>query len=145
MKMKRIAGLAGAALLLVGCGASAESADPSREASQIVAPSPTPSVVKDARYGSVTELRDALVLAGYPCPEWKQENRVELAAESGECSSADVLSTFATQTDLDQFVDNWRGLGDFSNPILVGPNWVLNIPEDSIDQVRPVLGGTKFS
>lgn len=133
----------GAAVILVS-GCAPDTPSPAATTPTVSSPTPSPSYTKDARYGSVVELRDALIAAGYKCPSWLQDDRIKLAAESGQCSDADVLSTYATQADLDEYVDGWRSLGLEDNPIVVGPNWVLNLPEEAIPQVRERLGGTVF-
>lgn len=96
---------------------------------------------------SVVELRDALVAAGYECANWEQDDLVDLAAESGSCDDESVLSTFASQGDLQAQLDTFRGLdGMFKDadiepePILVGPNWIFTAPD--ADGYAAKLGGT---
>jgi hypothetical protein len=100
-----------------------------------------------ARYGSVTELRDAAVEAGYICPSWVQDNVVVLAAESGHCSDADVFTTYASPGQLDEMVAQTKSNNQMlasatvgANPTLVGENWMIH-SEGAID-IQPKMGGT---
>lgn len=98
---------------------------------------------KDASYGSVNEFRDALVAAGYDCPDWKQTDDVPSAAQSGRCSTKDKLMTFSTTDDRDHIVDTFKdfmgGLG-MEVHLLVGPNWILNSAD--ADQMQKKIGGS---
>ncbi|NQU36396.1 MAG: hypothetical protein HQ526_02220 [Actinobacteria bacterium] len=131
-----IAGLAIVGFALVGCGTNPA---PTESAS-------SPAVAKDARYGSVVELKDAAVLAGLPCPKFQISNQVADAAQSATCSDAAVLSTFATDADLQSALARFRSFTDLmtetgadSNSLLVGPNWTINAPEAKA--LQPVMGG----
>jgi len=89
----------------------------------------------------VTELRDAAVAAGYPCPSWVQTNKVEAAAESGNCSDADVFSTYATPGQLEDAVTRLKAMnGVFKSVVLVGENWIIN--SDNARDLRSKMGGT---
>lgn len=130
---------------LVGCGGSSDTPVGEQTSAE---PTPTsPAVEKDASYGSVMDLRDAAIEAGLPCPNWKQTDVVEGAAESGTCSGDSVLATFATDQDLQHALDNLRSMQQLFekqnlpfNPVLVGPNWTVNASNS--DQLQTVLGGT---
>lgn len=103
--------------------------------------------------GSVTQLRDAVVEAGYPCPNWTQTNAVTNAAESGTCSDKDVFCTYASQSDRDAQVsqerankDTLRNAGITPGSTIVGPNWMVNLSADAdIEGVHAVIGGTLIS
>lgn len=135
--MQRGIGAALLCLALTGCGGRDE-----RAADSVSTPSPSP--VADARYGTVVELKDAAVLAGYECKNWRQTDVVKLAAQSGSCSNADVFATFASEGDLQAQLDTFREIdamfNDEPTPRLVGPNWVINAPEAAT--LQNALGGT---
>lgn len=128
-----------AGLLLAGCSSAAPAAP---VAASTPSSTPSPSKTGPVTYGSVTDLRDAAVAAGYDCPSWEQANHVTLAAESGTCSSADVFMTFTGEGDRDELVGLLKqNLGDVGMHLLVGPNWVINT-EDGLDALQEALGGT---
>lgn len=121
-------------LSVVGCGTAATPADES--SSQTV-----------DRYGSLEELRDAAIEAGYVCEDWVADNRVTLAAESGTCDDSSVLSTYASDSDLQQQLDQEKELtetlldsGISTTPKLIGENWIIKAPEAA--DLRAALGGT---
>ncbi|MFC0678320.1 hypothetical protein ACFFGH_10760 [Lysobacter korlensis] len=121
-----------AVALLAGC--SSPSAAPVAQA--------TPTQEAPAgpvEYGSVEELRDAYVDAGGSCDAWVQENRVTLAAESGDCNDSTVLMTFISESNRDELVATQKEMG-FEVSLLVGPNWIVNA--DDIETVQETLGGT---
>lgn len=139
-----------AVLLLSGCSGDSD-AETAGDADSSPTPSAaTPSVEANASYGTVEQLRDAAVAAGYPCPAWKLENKVTLAAQSGQCSDADVFSTFASSGDLQSQLDSYKGTDDMLadagvdvDPHLVGPNWIITGP--GVDALQGTLGGTVVS
>jgi hypothetical protein len=104
------------------------------------APTAANTAVAAQEYATVIELRDAVVAAGYPCPNWQQNSKEygpKFAAESGKCTDNDVLSTYATAVRVEQQIEMAAGV-----VILVrGPNWLLNIPESHRERVRAALGG----
>lgn len=130
-----------AVLALAGCGSGGTAKPVSSSATSVA------SAVPQARYGSVSELHDAAVAAGYLCPSWTQDNVVVLAAESGHCSDADVFTTYASAGQLDQAVTqvkaNNQTLASATvtvDPTLVGENWMIN-GKDVVD-IQPKIGGT---
>ena len=125
MTLAKKSALVALAALLAGCsGAPAAS------------PTPTPQ----ATYGHVVELKDAAVRAGYECSDWQQANIVTLAASSGTCSSADVFSVYLSSDAVQQVVVAQKGLpGDVH--LLVGQNWIINAPAESLPALRDALGG----
>jgi hypothetical protein len=136
--MRKIAALVLTALLAAGCsGAGATGASST--------PSPTPSPSKDIRYNTVVELRDAVVAAGYRCPNWQPntgDDGPKYAKESGTCTEEDVFSIYTSDTDVDNQVDLSVGLIE----MLVGPNWILNLGEGQAGQanrerVQAAIGG----
>lgn len=122
-------------LALTGCGDDKGSSE-----SPVVAET-------NSRYSSVEDLRDAAIEAGYDCRNWKQDNVVDLAAESGHCSDADVFMVFATDSDLAAQVSTLRELNEMSRDYgidpdvnLVGPNWIIQ--NEAADELADDLGGT---
>lgn len=93
-------------------------------------------------YRSVEDLRDAFVAAGGDCPEWEQTNQIKAAAESGTCSSSNVLSIYSSDATRDGAVEILKAISDNIN-LLVGENWVIN--DDSVQDLDPALGGTLVS
>jgi hypothetical protein len=137
-----------AALLLIGIGYSAGS---NRSGAPVapVTEAPSQAGVGAVRYASVVDLRDAVVKAtGYPCPSWKQDDVVTLAAESGSCSDDDVFSIYASDQKLEDQVSTTKELNKMSRdasvaptPTLVGPNWMVNIPAEWASRVQAGIGG----
>lgn len=134
---------AAATALLAGCG-STETESETQEPAPTEASSTAPS--GPAEYGSVEDLRDAAVAVGFECPKWKQTNAVTLAAESGTCSSDSVLTTYASEADLQAQLDQEKenatlmtDVGLSTEPILVGPNWLVKSPD--APDLREGLGG----
>lgn len=130
--MRRALITAGAAALLAvsGCGAQ------------------EPEVAKDASYGQVVALKDAAVSAGYACPQWTQDNVT--GAESGFCvpdgdGSKDQFVTFTDTDQRDQVVNSTkvfqRALGADWGVLIVGPNWLIRLPETDAPKVQEKLGG----
>jgi hypothetical protein len=133
--MKRFAATMVAAVLVGGCSAPipAETPTPSEQA----ASGPRQAVT----YGSLVSLRDAAIAAGYECPEWKQDNRAKLAAESGQCSDSDRFSTYVTESEVAEAVAGLKSFG-IELSLLVGPNWLINTKDEYLDLLQVGLGGT---
>ena len=94
------------------------------------------------RYGSVAGLRDAAVKAGYPCPNWKLREGPQYAKETGECSEKDVFSVYATDADLTDQLELSSQSGGADLHMLVGPNWIINLPDSShVELLQAKLGG----
>ncbi|WP_067428586.1 hypothetical protein [Nocardioides jensenii] len=139
-------------LALTSCGGSADGDGGSKGANTATPAAtaestPEPQFEKDAAYGTVQELHDAAVEAGYVCANWKPEHNVTLAAESGTCSDEDVFSTFASQGDLQSQLDLHREMNELladadidPSPMLVGSNWIIN--GDNAPALQSMLGGT---
>jgi Domain of unknown function (DUF4352) len=91
-------------------------------------------------YASVTKLRNAVVKAGYPCPKWKRwklkGSGLAYAKEAGACSDIDYLSTYVDASAVAKQVDTETGV-----VLIVGPNWILFIPDDYRELVHAALGG----
>jgi len=125
---------------VAGCsgGGSPEGASsaPATSAASLT-PTTSPTQAPRATFGTVTELRDALVAAGYPCPAWEQTDVVSAAAQSGSCSDADVLSVYVGTEGRDVVVATLKELGGAS--LLVGDNWILNSPDAPALQAK--MGG----
>ncbi|MFB9309333.1 hypothetical protein BJY17_001205 [Agromyces hippuratus] len=114
-------------MLLAGCSAAAQ-------------PVPAPEPEPVATYSTVDELREAFVAAGGECPEWVQGDQVTLAAQSGSCSDDTVLSIYTGATDRDEVVGNLKTLLSDDLSLLVGENWIINVPEPELYVDK--LGGT---
>ena len=136
-----VAGWAVGAVLMSGCSSGASEQPPSSPVSTVsteAMPSPSTGVVKDARYGTVGELKEAAVLAGLACPDYVKNDVVKNAAESAWCSTTSVLMTFATDESLAATVKNFQD-GPGGSVLLVGLNWIINDPESP--QLQPIMGG----
>jgi hypothetical protein len=86
-------------------------------------------------------LRDAVVKAGYPCPNWKlypKGKTSKYAKEEGHCSDADLFSVYA---DADAIVKERRATSDGIITLLVGPNWTLVLSDSDLEKVQAVIGG----
>ncbi|MFC6160573.1 hypothetical protein [Kribbella jiaozuonensis] len=141
--MRFITGTAVLALIITGCGSTPPAANETPATTSAASSSP-PSA---QRYQTVAALKDAAVAAGLPCSTWTQDNVVQTAAESGNCTEDTVLSTYATDGDLQSAIDTLRDLNELMteqkltpDPILIGPNWIINGP--TADNVAVQLGGT---
>lgn len=138
--------LAGA-LTLSGCAGSTATI------TATVEPTPTPTVTAPpadgGTYSTVTALKAAYVQAGGECPEFKQTNQITLAAESAECSTNTVISTYLSSSDISQVIQNVKKLNadlkltGSSNSWLVGENWVINSPTSA--EMQEKLGGKLVS
>ncbi len=93
-------------------------------------------------FGSVAELKAAYESAGGECSDWTQGNKVTAAAESGECDSDTVLSTYASDGDKQTAVANLKSLSDLIGGVtfLVGGNWIIN--DSDAANLQKKLGGT---
>lgn len=56
---------------------------------------------------------------------------------AGQCSDEDVFSTYATDADTASQVELGRGVVN----MLVGPNWIINIPEQHRAALQAKIGG----
>lgn len=135
-----------ALLALVGCGADDK---PDSKPSSSSSAAPSPSATPDAAYGSVEDLKDAAVAAGYMCRRWRVTNKVALAAESGNCSASDVFTTYASDGDLQHQLNRDKGNADLlieydidPGIALVGPNWMIHGDDAKVRPLQDALGGT---
>lgn len=131
MNRKHIAVLAAIPLVLTGLAACG--GDDSDAASSSSAP--------PATYDSVVELKNAAVEAGYTCTSWKQDDRVQNAAQSGQCSDSDVFSTYLTSDAVQSTITGLKSLGSGVH-VLAGENWIINAPSSKLPALRDELGGT---
>ena len=134
----RTAGLGVALGLLASCGGDGTLP------AEVTATSDPPA--QAVEFGSVTELKDAAVEAGYVCDNWEVDNVVALAAESGSCGDDSVLSTYASREDLQSQLDVEKAASELltengieTTTVLVGPNWLFKAPEAF--ELRESLGG----
>lgn len=103
-------------------------------------PSATPSPSLPVRYRTVVDLRNAAIAAGYECSEWEQHNKISRAAESGSCSTADVFSTYVTESDASAAAATLKSLQG-AKTLVVGPNWIINT-NVMVPELSSALGGT---
>ena len=141
-------------LWLIGCSAiigAIGSDDPEAEPSPVMSTVPAstaparPGPARAIAYASVTDLRDAVVGAGYPCPKWELNGKgdgPQLAKESGSCTDEDVFSIYANTADVTKQAGESVGVIE----MLAGPNWILNLGSgqegrDTRRKVQAVIGG----
>jgi hypothetical protein len=108
-------------------------------------PTPTKSAppANGGSYGTITQLRDAAVKAGEPCPSWDEKNNVTLASSSAACSGKVVMAIYASATSKDKQLAVWKEFGSMVEmSVLVGENWTLNT--DNAELLQSELGGTVF-
>lgn len=82
--------------MLASCGSDTdtgggEGPTPSEVDATVDSPTPTgPVIEKNASYGTVADLRDAVVAAGYECPEYAERETVTMASEGADCGGDTV-------------------------------------------------------
>lgn len=140
--------LVAAALALSGCGSSMASAPVGATSTSASTPTVTTPPVSGGTYSTVVALKNAYVKAGGECPDFVQTNRVTLAAESAECSTNSVISTYVSSSDISQLIQNVKKLNaevktTGGNSWLVGENWVINSPTAA--KMQEKLGGKVVS
>ncbi|EKA62261.1 hypothetical protein B277_03008 [Janibacter hoylei PVAS-1] len=130
--------------VLAGCGGDGGSTDAVAASTEL------------GSVGTVSELKDAAIAAGYACPSWVQDNVVKLAAESGRCSDSDVFTTYLSESSRDESVQIHKAMAketremfaddEDADPaltdeevLLVGPNWIIN--SDDAASLQADLGG----
>jgi hypothetical protein len=116
--------------LLTACAGGTETASSSAE-------SPTFLLVRDRSYDDVTQLRDALVAAGFECPSWRATSVIG-ASSAGDCSDSLSMSVYADPANL---AENLATLGKWVDPqtLLAGPNWLVN--SSQAVSMQAYLGG----
>ena len=144
MTIRHLAALAAAAVLITGCSSGG--------AASVIERVSGPE--KNATYETIENLRDAAVEAGVMCPDWEQTNNMKFAAASGECSDVTSMSIYSSPGALDnqlegmvearelltELLDGDTSTLDENEPVLVGPNWIINAPNPAAIQQK--LGGT---
>jgi hypothetical protein len=145
-------GVAIAAVLLSACTGGSPSGPATTLESAESSASPSPTSSANQKYETLLGLRDAAVAAGYPCPFWQQDNKVDNSSASGTCSDSDVFSIYANdvalQAQIAQSKTNAKTLTDAglsADPTLVGPNWMINMPAKYLGQLHAKLGGTELA
>jgi len=107
---------------------------------------------KQLRFESLIELRDAYIIAGGSCSEWKQENLVSLALESGNCNDRNVLSIYSSHEVAVEMnrstkkftIDLYASLKTEPPPphILAGDNWDINDSDIGVlNKLKEKFGG----
>lgn len=131
--------------VLVGCGDGSPAQDEAIEPPRTTTSTATtagPTIEKDATYGTVEDFRDAVIAAGYECPEYSERDSSTFAAESADCEGDTVLLIYSSATARDNNLETLKALSPPDNALLVGPNWIFNTGQESIiDEIRPELGG----
>ena len=84
-------------------------------------------------------MRAAFEAAGGPCPSYSPRD-VTNAAAAADCSDDVVLMIFGSEDNRNQTADTLKIFTD----LLVGPNWIVNAPRPTIDQVRQDMGGVVY-
>lgn len=128
--------LVASALFAASCSSASDLSEPEAESS-------SPVVEKDANYSTIEEFRDAAIEAGLECPSWAERTGSTYAAAAGDCSDSAVLSIFSSESQRDEQVAVLKSItikGE-GQPLLVGPNWMINGPLEDLEAVQPVLGG----
>jgi len=101
---------------------------------------------KNKTYKSVEALRDAFVDAGHECPAWDQDDRIEAALESGNCSDSVVLSIYVNREEAVAAAEALTSIGadmlGEDTRVLVGPNWIINANDEDYATLKSELGGT---
>lgn len=103
----------------------------------------TAAVIKDSEYSTIEDLRDAVEGAGVECTAWSERTESMYAAAGADCTSATVLLLFTSTSQRDQQVSVLKGItiDDDGQPLLVGPNWVINSDLATLEVLQPTLGG----
>ena len=91
---------------------------------------------KGKSFETLLEMRDAFIVVGGDCSDWKQENAVKLALESGACGGSNVLSIYSSRAAADEQNRAFKKMISEILPseieedrpihLLVGENWILN-------------------
>ena len=88
-------------------------------------------------YETLDDLREAVELAGWLCPDLVLHNDAKYSASSGSCGEGLSLAVYANDVSLESQLDMWRPLGQFS--INVGKNWTVVTVDPKLIQRK--LGG----
>lgn len=140
------------AVLLAGAVALSGCSGSKAAVTAEVTPTPSPTVTTPlaagGTYSTVAALKSEYVKAGGACPDFKQTNKITLAAESAECASDTVISTYLSSGDISQLIQNVKKLNadlksSGGNSWLVGENWVINSPTTA--KIQEKLGGRLVS
>ncbi|MFH5821736.1 hypothetical protein [Georgenia sp. AZ-5] len=131
--------LAAAAVSLGACAADSEAAPQgSATDSQNDEPSESRAADGSLAYEDVGDLRTDFTAAGGSCPAYTPDNAVTLASESANCSDTTVLMLF---DDQGQKAEQMETLTQMGTDILVGQNWLINSPPETLREVQGDLGG----
>ena len=106
-------------------------------------------IQKDATYKTAADLRDAAVKSGYDCPQWSDKD-TDSSFDAGACLSdrRDQLRVYpsesAREKDLEGAILGTQlnmATGRVELALLVGPNWTISGPKDSVAPLKDKLGG----
>ena len=89
-------------------------------------------------YETLGDLKDAVELAGWLCPELILHNHAKYSASSGSCGEGLSLAVYANDASLKSQLDLWKPIGGLS--INVGKNWTVVTVDPKLIQKK--LGGT---
>ena len=144
--MKKLAALAALPLALTACSSG------SGDGASSTSTSASALKLADQQFGSLAAFKDALVKEGYSCPNWSQTNVMISAAESGSCSTDDVLATYASEESKQKGMEDFKSvqadlasLDASSSPdtedkgVIYGKNWSLNTHD--VTKWQEKLGG----
>lgn len=101
--------------------------------------SDTSAISKIGKYGSAEELMEAVVEAGYECPDWEETKPslapgVGLSSSSGTCGTKDQFLVYAGEHSVADQLDSWEhSFGQIppSRHTLIGKNWIWQFETDA--------------
>jgi hypothetical protein len=99
----------------------------------------TPTEPVDA--STIDELHEHVVDAGADCDTYEDRGEAPLISGSSLRACADdfILAIFPTH-DLATY---WaEGVASFDQDVLIGGNWAIDAPADTLDELQKSLGGT---
>jgi len=157
--------IAGLALALVSCSRVVSSPVPDStpgvpgvalaSTTPPLVPTLPPAPARDAKYGTLEDLRKAVEAAGVACSSFGSQGlKLSYVADAGTCREMSiVMLTFATESDLQRNIDLNAKIFDQGSFIyfrLVGPNWIIDVGVSdsptilppSLDRLQISVGGT---
>lgn len=106
-------------------------------------------VVVDARYESVSDLREAVEASGHSCDAFGvREDLPGNATESADCTSGSVISVFPSATDAQAAAEDvnevFTSFFGIESVHLVGPNWSINcaVNLELCEDLQNSMGGS---
>lgn len=113
-------------------------------AGEAAAPMETGPPADGGSYATIHELRDAVVEAGFACPDWRSHNNGDHNMVGASCSDNLVMAIYMDDAQQQEQLDVWEGFSEFLEmTVLVGDNWTVNT--DDAEALRREMGGTIFT